>query len=128
MHRFLSPLFPETAIEREVLAVDSEFTNNIKDDRRRLNRIQMLLADPAHDYRKFTTGSKQSLLKSAQSQRARLSVQLATFYADNYFANAMTLSVVGPQSLDELAKLAVPRFSSMNSRSRSAPARSVSRP
>ena len=58
---FLSPLFTESATEREVNAVNSEHEKNIPHDTWRSNQIEKSTANPNHDFFKFGTGNKETL-------------------------------------------------------------------
>ena len=53
---FLSPLFTESATDREVNAVNSEHEKNIPNDTWRINQIEKATANPKHDFYKFGTG------------------------------------------------------------------------
>ena len=54
---FLSPLFTESATDREVNAVNSEHEKNIPNDSRRIYHIEKAFADSKHDFSKFGTGN-----------------------------------------------------------------------
>lgn len=53
---FISPLFSESATEREINAVDSEHLKNIPNDLWRSDYVEKILCDPGHPYKKFGTG------------------------------------------------------------------------
>merc|ERR1712013_956940 len=58
---FLTPLFTESATDREVNAVNSEHEKNIPNDTWRINQIEKATADAKHDFSKFGTGNKETL-------------------------------------------------------------------
>lgn len=58
---FVAPLFDPSCTEREVNAVDSEFKRNLQLDSRRLFQLGKATSAAAHPYRKFGTGSKETL-------------------------------------------------------------------
>lgn len=53
---FLTPLFTESAVDREVNAVNSEHEKNLQNDYWRLTQLEKATADPTHDFSKFNTG------------------------------------------------------------------------
>lgn len=53
---FLTPLFTESAVDREVNAVNSEHEKNLQNDYWRLTQLEKATADPSHDFSKFNTG------------------------------------------------------------------------
>lgn len=53
---FLDPLFTESATERELNAVDSEYQKNRQSDTWRVMQLERLLSKPGHCYNKFSTG------------------------------------------------------------------------
>lgn len=55
---FISPLFTESATEREINAVNSEHEKNIPSDMWRLDQLDKHTANPRHPYHKFGTGKK----------------------------------------------------------------------
>lgn len=85
---FTSPLFSPSCTERELNAVDSEFRRNLQLDVRRLFQLGKATSDPSHAYRKFGTGSKESL--GTKDVRDRL----LRWYAEHYSANLMNLVVI----------------------------------
>ncbi|ULT86920.1 hypothetical protein L3Y34_006572 [Caenorhabditis briggsae] len=54
---FLSPLFTESATEREVCAVDSEHKNILNNDSRRVKQVYRYRSKPGYDFGKFGTGT-----------------------------------------------------------------------
>lgn len=53
---FVTPLFTEGGVDREVNAVNSEHEKNIQNDYWRLAQLEKSTADPTHDFSKFGTG------------------------------------------------------------------------
>lgn len=60
-HLFISPLFTETALEREVLAVESEHQKYISDDWRRIERVIAQTGKPGHPFGRYRTGKFKKL-------------------------------------------------------------------
>nr|CAH8840917.1 unnamed protein product [Trichobilharzia regenti] len=108
---FISPLFTESATEREVNAVQSEFENNISTDTRRLFQLERTLSKTGHDYAKFFSGNRYSLFQSSSAQSVNTREQLLKFHSTWYSANIMGLVVLGKESLDDLEKLVEKKFS-----------------
>ena len=58
---FISSLFDENSVEREIKAVDSEFSKNKNNDTWRLIRFFQFLLNPQSPFSQFSTGNKDSL-------------------------------------------------------------------
>ncbi len=108
---FLTPLFTETATDREVMAVNSEHEKNIANDCRRFHRMNHTLCDPEHDYHKFGTGNKVTLDETPKSKGIVVRNELLKFHTQWYSSDIMGLSILGKQSLDELETLVIDQFS-----------------
>ncbi|VDO85139.1 unnamed protein product [Heligmosomoides polygyrus] len=99
---FLAPQFTESATEREVCAVDSEHSNNLKNDGWRKLQVERFLSKPGHDYGKFGTGNKKTLLEDAREKGIEPREALLKFHKQWYSSNIMSLCIVGKESLDEM--------------------------
>uniref|UniRef100_A0A158P677 Insulin-degrading enzyme n=1 Tax=Angiostrongylus cantonensis TaxID=6313 RepID=A0A158P677_ANGCA len=99
---FLAPQFTESATEREVCAVDSEHSNNLKNDGWRRLQVERFLSKPGHDYGKFGTGNKKTLMEDAREKGIEPREALLTFHKKWYSSNIMSLCIVGSESLDEM--------------------------
>jgi len=111
---FIAPTFSQSGTDREVMAVDSEDSKNRTADNRR--RLQVLKAqgNPDSHYAKFSTGNRSTIVgpetpTSVSDARAAL----LYFHNKHYEASKMTAVVVGPQPLETLYSIAVPKFSSI---------------
>ena len=102
-HFFIDPLFSQEYAEREANAVDSEHAKNIENDYWRVRQVQRLFYKPGHPIARFSTGTKETLRGVGRDE-------LLAFHRAQYSANRMTLSVVGPGTLDELEALVRGRF------------------
>jgi len=58
---FISPLFLEDTVDRELKAVDSENKKNLQNDTWRMHQLNKALANPNHPYNHFSTGSYKTL-------------------------------------------------------------------
>lgn len=104
---FIAPLFDANSTEREMNAVDSEHSKNIQQDEWRLHRLSTMKASAAHPLHKFGTGSLSTL--NVENARERVIDLYRTFYS----ANLMALVVYGSESLGELQKMVVEKFSTV---------------
>ena len=92
---FLSPLFTETATEREVNAVNSENDKNLQSDPWRIHQLEKSLTDPKHDYSKFGTGSKDTLDTIPKSNGINVRDALLKFHGQYYSSNIMGMCLLG---------------------------------
>lgn len=112
---FVCPLFTESCTGREVNAVDSENSKNMSTDNRRRLQILKAVADPTHHYSKFSTGNKLTLYPSNHEgdesiKTAFVRQALLAFHEYHYVPDNMVVVCIGPQSLDTLENMVVPRF------------------
>ncbi|KAK0414565.1 hypothetical protein QR680_011498 [Steinernema hermaphroditum] len=105
IHFFISPLFSECVIERELQAVDSEFRNNLMADTSRTKRIVDSLTRPGHDLRKFSVGNIETLRNIPKSRGVSTRDELLKFFEAHYSSNRMSLCVFGNTGLQELEQM-----------------------
>eukprot|EP00798_Chlamydomonas_sp_ICE-L_P021127 gene21127-28014_t len=135
---FMDPLFKEDSLEREVLAVDSEFSGVVQNDQCRLSQLICHTAVEGHMYRKFSWGNKKSLWDEPQAagidirseivkyynwgnkkslwdepQAAGIDIrsEIVKYYNKHYCAERMSLVVLGGETLDELQQYVTDIFS-----------------
>ncbi|RDW92852.1 a-pheromone processing metallopeptidase Ste23 [Aspergillus mulundensis] len=101
---FISPLFLENTLDREMRAVDSENKKNLQSDLWRLMQLNKSLSNPDHPYNHFSTGNLQTLKEEPQKRGVEIRNEFMKFYEKHYSANRMKLVVLGRESLDELEK------------------------
>lgn len=101
---FISPLFKEGAIARELKAVDQEHQKNIENDGWRIYSIFKETASQDHPISLFSTGTKETL-RSIPRQK------LIDWYHTHYSSERMHLVVYGNQSLEELISQVTASFS-----------------
>lgn len=106
---FLTPLFNQELVEREIKAVDSEHSKNIPNDYRRIFQVKRKAFEKGHPARHFATGTMETLEGVSREE-------LLSFYNKHYSSNQMMLAVAGPQNLDTLQALVVPRFVAVKNR------------
>lgn len=105
---FTAPLFNKEALDKERQAVDSEYKLKLNEDARRLYQVQKETINPLHPFAKFSVGNLDTLAdRNGQSIRN----EILAFYQQQYSADIMTLSIIGPHSLDELQQWATDKFS-----------------
>ncbi|PVY75480.1 secreted Zn-dependent insulinase-like peptidase [Tamilnaduibacter salinus] len=111
--QFTAPLFNNDLVEREKKAVHSEYSSGLKSDSRRFQSARKAVTNPAHAFSQFAVGNKKTLVSNEETN---LRDELIEFWENHYSANLMTLVVYGQQSLDELAAMVRPRFSTIKNR------------
>lgn len=104
---FKTPLFTESATDREINAVDSEFRQNYTSDARKLFQISKLAADQTSHYSKFQSGNLDSLKKDGVRDA------LIKFHSKYYSGNIMNLVIYGKASIEELEAIALDNFASI---------------
>ncbi|KAL2925501.1 Nardilysin-like [Bienertia sinuspersici] len=107
---YVSPLVKGEAMEREVLAVDSEFNQALQSDSCRLQQLQCHTSVPGHPFNRFFWGNKKSLY-DAMEKGVDLRQRILKMYEDNYCGELMKLVIVGGESLDVLESWVLDLFS-----------------
>lgn len=111
---FIAPLFNSEALDKERQAVESEYRLKLKDDMRRLFQVHKEVVNPAHPFSKFSVGNLETL---ADREDSSIRDEIIEFYESHYSADLMTLSIMGPQPLDELEGWITDLFSPIKNRS-----------
>jgi len=109
---FTCPLLSESFIKSERENIDAEFKLKLKDDIRRLYDVHKETINPAHPFSKFSVGNNDTL---KDTEEHCIHEEIKSFYNKYYKAGSMTLVLEGPQSIDELKKLAESKFSNIPS-------------
>ncbi|KAA8618047.1 Ptr Secreted-periplasmic Zn-dependent peptidase insulinase [Pyrenophora tritici-repentis] len=99
---FISPLFLEDTVDRELKAVDSENKKNLQNDTWRMHQLDKALANPDHPYNHFSTGSYKTLHDEPIARGVKIRDEFIKFHSTHYSANRMKLVVLGRESLDTL--------------------------
>uniref|UniRef100_A0A8R1TWN1 Insulin-degrading enzyme n=2 Tax=Onchocerca TaxID=6281 RepID=A0A8R1TWN1_ONCVO len=102
---FLGPQFTESATEREVRAVDSEFSNSLFNDQWRILQVERSLSKPSHDYGKFGVGNRTTLLVDALKNGIEPRKALLEFHKTYYSSDIMSFAVLGKESLNQLEQM-----------------------
>jgi len=105
---FIAPTFDAKYVDRERHAVESEYRLKIKDDSRRLWQVLKATTNSEHPYAHFSVGSLKTLADRPDSS---VRDDLIAFYRRHYSARAMTLAVIGRDSLTDMTKTVSELFS-----------------
>lgn len=108
---FTCPLFTESSTDREINAVDSENSKNLRSDVWRKYQLFKSMARPDHPINSFSTGNKETLGDAPKAAGSNIRDMMIAFYKKYYSANLMSVVIYGNSSLDELQKWAVEKFS-----------------
>jgi len=104
--QFVAPLCLESATDRELRAVESEFTQAQQSDSARLMQVQAATCVAGHPAAKFGWGNASSLMGGTAGGGASSAEQLRSLlmahHGQHYVAPRMTLALLGCQPLDEL--------------------------
>ncbi|ODN05282.1 Insulin-degrading enzyme [Orchesella cincta] len=119
---FISPLFTESATEREVNAVHSEHEKNIPSDTWRSHQMEVGTASLSHPYSRFATGNRDTLWVKPREQKMDVRASLLDFHRQHYSSNIMSLAVLGSETLDELQALVESLFTDVVNTNVTAPA------
>lgn len=107
---FVSPLVKAEAMDREILAVDSEFNQVLQSDSCRLNQLQSHTCYLGHPLNRFTWGNKKSLV-DAMGSGINLREEILQMYMSNYHGGMMKLVIIGGEPLDILEGWTMELFS-----------------
>ena len=99
-HLLTQPLFEINAIEKEIQAIDAEFSLKINDDLRRLYEVHKETSNPAHPFSQFSVGNKTTLNQRSNKDVRRL---LEELHQKMYVTRNITLCVIS--TLDNQACL-----------------------
>lgn len=97
------PLLDPVYADKERNAVNAEMESKKHSDGRRLAMLTLSTLNPAHPATRFTGGNLETL---SDKPGSRLHDELVRFHRTWYSANLMKGVLYGPQSLDELERLA----------------------
>ncbi|EON90842.1 protease III [Marinobacter lipolyticus SM19] len=111
--QFSAPSFTPELVDRERQAVHSEFTSKQKEDGRRIYSVKKAISNPEHAFSQFAVGNLSTL---ENTDERPLRPDLIEFWKNHYSSNLMSLSVYGPQSLDELEAMVRGRFDAIENR------------
>ncbi|XP_025198182.1 insulin-degrading enzyme-like [Melanaphis sacchari] len=102
---FYEPLFTVSAAKREINSVNAEHENNKTNDSMRLTQLKRNMADPAHPFNMFPTGTKQTLCNIQIENGDHFCDKLLEYHSNWYSSNLMYLAVLGKADLDTLENM-----------------------
>jgi nardilysin len=112
-HFFISPLMKADALDRELSAIESEFSQATQNDQVRLQQVLCDTAPSEHPYSRFGWGNELSLKGEAERAGIDVRSEIRAFYDRFYSANLMKLVVCGEDSLDVLEQWVTASYSSI---------------
>lgn len=111
---FIDPLLTDSAVEREMNAVDAEFKGNLTHESWRNHMVTKLMVNPDHPYRRFTIGNKETLNVDGIFEHVK------KLHADYYSADIMNLCIVDNKPINEIESYVVEMFSQVENKNVSA--------
>jgi len=112
---FIAPLMKPDALDREVLAVDSEFSGVLQNDSCRLAQVRAVSGPVPSDHpaAKFGWGNRKSLKDDPAERGIAVRDYLLGHYREHYRADRMNLVIICGETLDEMESWVRLRFSSV---------------
>ena len=104
-HFFIDPLFNKNSIDKEMNAIQSEYSKNLQNDMRRIFSILRILSKKNHPMNKFCTGTLETLKEIPKKQKIDIYEQVLLFYKKWYSSNIMKLVVLDKNSLSDMEKM-----------------------
>ena len=96
---FIAPLFKQDAMEREVLAIDSEFSGVLQSDSCRLTQSRAAMVTSGHPASKFGWGNKQSLFDEPAAKGVNVRDRIVEYYKEFYSAERMNLVILSGEEI-----------------------------
>ncbi|GKV20787.1 hypothetical protein SLEP1_g30857 [Rubroshorea leprosula] len=124
---FISPLVKREAMEREVLAVDSEFNQVLQSDACRLQQLQCHTSGQSQPFNRFFWGNKKSLADAVE-KGIDLRERILKLYNDYYHGGLMKLVVIGGEPLDVIQSWVMELFADVRQGPRAQPKFTVEGP
>jgi insulysin len=99
---FIAPVYSESAVLREINAIDSEHAKNINSNSFRGFQLDADSANPLHPLHRFATGTKETLLTAPLARGLRPRQELQRFFQTYYSSSIMTAAVYSNHSFAQL--------------------------
>jgi secreted Zn-dependent insulinase-like peptidase len=119
---FIAPTLDPEYVQREREAVNSEYELKIQDEARRFREVRRETSNPEHGFAKFSVGDLETL---ADREERPVWDDLRAFYAEQYSASRMVVSVLGREDLDTLEAWVRARFEQVPTTGEGAPVQTV---
>ena len=108
--QFISPKFDESAVGKEINAVNSEAVNSLNNDGRRIYQVDRLLCDQDCPRSNFSTGNHKTLNKPG------LRDAMIKYFEKYYSSSIMNMCIVTNKDLDTMEKVVVELFSGIKNK------------
>ena len=108
---FISPLFNNKYIQKEINAVHSEHQKNLQSEFLRSYSVIKETVNSKHPLSNFSTGNQETLSKIPNLRK-----EVIAFYQKKYSPNLIKIAVLGKESLDELEKMVRAKFKPIKKR------------
>ncbi len=107
---FSAPLLSAEFVNKERQNIDAEFKLKLKDDIRRIYDVHKETINQTHPFSQFSVGNIDTL---ADHPNTSMQSEIKAFFEKFYRADYMTLTMEGPQSLEQLTLFAEQKFSAI---------------
>ena len=108
---FVSPAFNKDYVDRELKAIQAEYSKNLNSDFRKIFQAFTHVYDASSPFAQFRAGNAATL-----QPKTILLDEVKKFYQDHYSSDQMSLVIVGKQSLAELRSMAKRYFEAVPTR------------
>lgn len=102
----VSPVIDERSAISEIDAVNQEHEKNIPNKVREMIELAMYLSPEGCPARKFGTGNKETLYVNSKKNNINLKKALEEYHESCYTHDNVSVVIMGPQSNEELARIA----------------------
>lgn len=107
-----APLFPDSCLEKEISAIDSEYKLKFQEDLRRIHQVDKETSNQAHPFHKFSVGCAEVYNRFSHTE---LVEKLKIFHQQHYRAASMRLCIISPASLEQMEKEILPLYEQISS-------------
>lgn len=107
---FIHPLFSNEALERAVVAIESQHALMSQSDIVRLQQVMKSVTCKQHPYHQLSTGNMKTLQHEAKNKGINLQDEMSKFYNTFYSSRNMKLVVLGREPLDILESYVINSF------------------
>lgn len=118
---FIAPLMKPETLDRELSAIESEFSQATQNDRIRQQQVLCAEAQESHPYRRFGWGNRKSLKEQPEAANIDVHKEICAFYEQYYSANIMKLVVCGEDTLEDMEKWVTESYSKIPNKSVTVP-------
>uniref|UniRef100_A0A7S3PH67 Insulin-degrading enzyme n=1 Tax=Aplanochytrium stocchinoi TaxID=215587 RepID=A0A7S3PH67_9STRA len=114
---FISPLFKMDTTNRELQAVDNEYSRSLQTDAQRLWHVFKLLSNDKHPFHQFGMGNSHTLKVIPQEHGIDVREALFDFHDRYYSANRMKLVLIGKDDLSTMEEYCYELFAQIPNKS-----------